>query len=347
MNRLYYLDWLRVLATVAVVTIHVAAGAGSVGKMEAGPGIDWSWLEANLFETLSRWAVPGFVMISGALLLQDKKNISLGEFFKKRASKVVIPFVGWSIIFYLYGAYKGYFPDTIKSGIKLFMTNGISYHFWFLYMIVGIYLITPLFQIFVRHASKQHLRYFLILWFYASVGTRFFDFFVGFHFSIELFYVTDYIGYFLLGYYLSQFEISKRGRVLSYIGACLGFLGTFFCTYYYIWKDNGVLNEYWYSYFSPTVLLFTIGLFIWFRYDFQGREKPLPFLFREINQASLGIYIFHFWLMNNFLWSVYLDVKAVIHPFFALPINLVITFVLSAVMAMVLKRIPLVKKLVP
>ncbi|MFJ7728356.1 acyltransferase [Neobacillus sp. NPDC097160] len=343
MKRLVYLDWLRVLATIAVVTIHVTAG--SVSKIQPGQHI--SWLEANLFETLSRWSVPGFVMISGALLLQDQRMLTLTEFLKKRASKVVIPFIVWSIFFYIYGAYIGYFPASIKSGIKLFITNGISYHLWFLYMIVGIYLITPLLQIFVRQASKQHIQYFLLLWLYASVATRLSDFLIGVRFSIELFFVTDYVGYFLLGYFLSHFEVPKRWRVISYIGACLGFIGTFWGTYYYTLKGNGILNENWYSYFSPTVLLFTIGIFVWFRYHFQESVQPLPLLLRGINQASLGIYIFHFWLMNNFLWKVYPQVGAHFHPIIALPINLLITVILSTVLTLILKKIPLVKKLVP
>ena len=208
MKRLVYLDWLRVFATIAVVTIHVAAGAGSVGEMQ--PGKSLNWLEANLFETLSRWSVPGFIMISGALLLQGQKITSLGVFLKKRLSKVVIPLVGWSILFYLYGCYKGYFIFSLNSGVKLFITNGISDHLWFLYMIIGIYLIAPLLQIFVKHATKQHIQYFLLLWLYSSVVTRLSNFWLGFNLSIELFYVTDYVGYFLLGYYLNQYEIPKR-----------------------------------------------------------------------------------------------------------------------------------------
>jgi surface polysaccharide O-acyltransferase-like enzyme len=345
MKRLVYLDWLRVFATIAVVTIHVAAGAGSIGEMQ--PGESLNWLESNLFETLSRWSVPGFIMISGALLLQSQKITSLGVFLKKRLSKVVIPLVGWSILFYLYGCYKGYFIFSLNSGVKLFITNGISDHLWFLYMIIGIYLITPLLQIFVKHATKKHIQYFLLLWLYSSVVTRLSNFWLGFHLSIELFYVTDYVGYFLLGYYLNQYEIPKRWRILSYIGASIGFIGTFFGTYYYTLKGKGILNDYWYGYFSPTVLLSAIGLFLWFQYHFKEVERPLPRMFQWVNSASLGVYILHYWLMNNFLWMVFPEVKTYFHPLISLPINLGITVFISTVLSMILKKIPLVKKLIP
>lgn len=89
MKRLVYMDWLRVLATIAVVTIHVSAGYVSV--LDANNAS--RWMAGNLFESISRASVPIFVMISGALLLKGTKDISVGEFLQKRASKVIIPFI--------------------------------------------------------------------------------------------------------------------------------------------------------------------------------------------------------------------------------------------------------------
>ena len=341
MDRFYYLDWLRVFATVCVVIIHVAAGY--VGNMNSN--YETHWLIGNLFETLSRWSVPGFVMVSGALLLRDSRELGYWEFLKKRASKVIIPFLGWSILFYLFGAYMGYFPSTIKHAIKLFISNEISYHFWFLYMIIGIYLITPLFQVFVRHAKKQHIEYFLVLWLYVSFATRLMEFWFGIHLSLELFFVKDYVGYFLLGYYLSQFEIARKWRIASYIGMLVGFVGTFACTYYFTISADGQFNDFWYSYFSPTVLLSVIGLFIWFRYNV--KERTLPLLAQWINQASLGIYIIHYWLLNNLLWRVFPKVESYFHPILSISINIGITFILSLTIILLIKRIPIVKKLVP
>ncbi|KFM99549.1 hypothetical protein D0U04_17725 [Bacillus clarus] len=343
MKRLVYMDWLRVLATIAVVTIHVAAGYVSV--------LDSNnlsrWMSGNLFESLSRASVPIFVMISGALLLKGTKDISILEFLQKRASKVIIPFVGWSTLFYLYGAYIGYFPASLKQGIKYFLTDSIGGHLWFLYMIVGIYLITPLLKIFVKNAGKREVEYFLILWLYASVILKLIKYYYPINFNIELFYVTNYVGYFLLGYYLSNYDITKKWRNISYIGGFVGFIGTFFITYHYTVKADGQLDQFWYEYFAPGVLLMAIGLFVFFRYTFQNSERKLPFLLRGINQASLGIYILHFFLLNNFLYKVFPKVNAHVHAILAIPINVIIAIVLSMVITLVLQRIPVVKRLVP
>ncbi|EEM02980.1 hypothetical protein bmyco0002_46410 [Bacillus pseudomycoides] len=342
-NRLVYMDWLRVLATIAVVTIHVAAG--SVSTLD--PNKLSNWMAGNFYESLSRASVPIFVMISGALLLRGNKESSIFEFLQKRASKVIIPFVGWSALFYLYGAYMGYFPASLKQGIKYFLTNQIGGHLWFLYMIVGIYLIAPLLKVFVKNAKKSYIQYFLILWLYASVILNLMQYYYPINFNIELYFVTNYVGYFLLGYYLSHYEITKKWRNISYIGGCLGFIGTFFITYYYTVQANGQLDQFWYGYFAPNVLLMAIGLFVFFRYAFQNSEGKLPFLLRGINQASLGIYILHFFLLNNFLYKVFPKVNEHAHAILAIPINVMITIGLSMLITLVLQRITVVKKLVP
>ncbi|WP_099354845.1 acyltransferase [Fredinandcohnia onubensis] len=342
MNRLLYFDWLRAFATFAVVAIHATAGYVS----QLHPDHETTWFIGNFFETISRWAVPAFVMISGALLLKDQREMTSWDFFKKRVGKVLIPFVSWSIFFYLYGYFMGYYPFSLKEGVKLFITNGIIGHFWFFYMIIGLYLITPLLKIFVKHAQKQHIEYFLILWLYASVVTKMTNFFFSMKFSIELYYVTDYVGYFLLGYYLNQFEIKKVWRKVAYTGSIIGFISTFWFTYLYtVNNEDGILSQFWYEYFSPTVLLNIVGLFIFFRYNFKERRLPLVIL--AISKASLGIYIIHYWLLNNFLWRVFPIVESTFHPIFVIPINILITFILSLIIILILIRIPLIKKLVP
>lgn len=164
-------------------------------------------------------------------------------------------------------------------------------------------------------------------------------------FSIELFFVTDYVGYFVLGYYLFHYEIQKRCRVLAYIGLIIGLISTYFLTYFYTIRSENKLDEFWYGYFSPNVLLVSIGMFVLFRYHFNTRK--LPFIFTEINKASFGIYIINMWLLNNYLWRVLQIVNEQFHPLIGIPLNIMITIVLSAVIITILRRIPIIIRLVP
>jgi surface polysaccharide O-acyltransferase-like enzyme len=199
-QRIFYLDWLRVAATIMVVTIHVSAW--DIGNMHHGPLS--KWLAANLYESISRASVPLFVMISGALMLGPHHEIGYKAFLQKRLTKVLIPLAGWSFIYYLYLIHRGdYAAFSIKHFIRLAMTNGISTHFWFMYMILGLYLISPLVNILIKNAAKKDIQYFLLLWLFASVIIKFMKYLLGFGPNIELYFVTDYVGYFVLGYYLS------------------------------------------------------------------------------------------------------------------------------------------------
>lgn len=211
-------------------------------------------------------------------------------------------------------------------------------------MIIGLYLITPLLKIFVNNAQRKHFEYFLILWFFASIFSRFSNYWFNVPLSLELFFVTDYVGYFILGYYLSQFEFNSRWKNFFYSSLVIGPLTTFFLTYYFT-LQKGALDEYWYGYFSPSVVLSAAGLFILFRYHFNNRS--LPFILSKINMASLGIYILHYWLMIYFLWRVYPKIETLLPTIFIIPVNIIITIVISAIITLIIKRVPLLKRLVP
>lgn len=343
MKRVLYLDWLRVIATIAVVTIHVSSSTVSANLYDGRS----YWLSGNLFESFSRFAVPMFVMISGTLLLSSSKEIAYTQFLSKRISKVFIPLIGWSIIYFLYWYSQGAFDLSIKTFIKAFLKNGISYHLWFLYMILGLYLIAPLVKIFIQHASKKDIHYFLLLWFYASIIVKWMNYFFGYSFNVELYYVTNYVGYFILGYYLANYEITPKWRKLSYVGSLLGLVATFVLTYYYTRKAGGQLNEYWYEYFSPNVFLVTVGLFLFGKYELSRKKEQLSFIGNIINNTSFGIYLAHMLVLIVFEKNLFQSIGNAIHPILGIPIKVLITLIISSILVLILKKIPFLNKLVP
>lgn len=344
MKRLIYLDWLRIFAIIAVVTIHTSAGTVTANLYENPQSY---WLSGNLYEALSRVSVPLFVMISGALMLRSEKKIAYREFFQKRLSKILIPLIGWSIIYYIYKVYMGIFPlSGIEFG-KLFLNSGISVHFWFLYMILGIYLITPLVKLLINHATRRDIEYFLVLWVIASVIFKFVLYFFDIKIRIELNFVTNYVGYFVLGYYLSHFDIRKSWRVLSYFGTIVGLFLTFFLTYVFTVRNDGGLEEFWYEYLSPNVWLVSIGIFLFFRYALPSGMNRVPRALAIISRTSFGIYLVHMLVMSVFTSRIFNFIFDGLHPILSIPVYVAITITISIVMVVILERIPLVKKLVP
>ena len=102
-NRLYYFDYLRVIAILGVLCIHVAAPY--VTMYLKLPNIQWQ--ASVVLNGLVRWCVPIFFMVSGALLL-GRKEEPLTNFFKKRANRILIPFIIWSIGYYIWRQFFWY-----------------------------------------------------------------------------------------------------------------------------------------------------------------------------------------------------------------------------------------------
>nr|WP_246226808.1 acyltransferase family protein [Entomospira culicis] len=206
-----YLYLLRVVASVLVVLTHVVSGL-----------ILFQYKEDNfpafllLMNAFSRGAVPIFVMITGVLFL-SKSTFNL----RQRLRDIIVPMIIWTVIYLFLYRYILYPVDLISYGDYLstlglkrslvfmfFHNQGIVYHLWYLYMIVGIYLAMPFLQKIAQNSAKNELRYGLLLWLAFTIGwntvVTFQEFFPQEfpYLSISLPIFSDYIGYLFLGYYL-------------------------------------------------------------------------------------------------------------------------------------------------
>ena len=161
------IDWisnLKLIALYAVIVLHCSSPLlAQFGKVAVG-----DWLTADIFNALTRFAVPAFVMITGALLLH--KEYEIGSFLKKRLSRVVIPFLFWSLVYIAYSWYNEEitFGSDIGANIRQvlhLLKYGSSYHLWYVYMLIGLYFFIPVIGKFVRNASENEILYFLIVWF--------------------------------------------------------------------------------------------------------------------------------------------------------------------------------------
>ena len=95
-ENLFWIDLIRVIASLGVIVIHVAADV--ITEWGAVPQ-GW-WWTTHLYDSLVRGCVPVFIMVSGALLLPSQET--LAEFFRKRFHRVMIPFLVWTVIYLLW-----------------------------------------------------------------------------------------------------------------------------------------------------------------------------------------------------------------------------------------------------
>ena len=125
-----YISNLRNIATFAVILLHVTAPfVLKFNKISFA-----SWQLANLLDSMLRFGVPVFVMISGAVLLDRSEPLNI--FLGKRLKRIFLPFLFWSIVYFIF-IYAGNFQKFSISQLAQILTDklltGTYYHLWYIY----------------------------------------------------------------------------------------------------------------------------------------------------------------------------------------------------------------------
>ena len=289
-----------------VVQIHTGefyyiGPGGSVLDTCAAHWVGW-------LNSLFRSCVPLFVMISGAFLFPVRNE---GAFFRKRFSRVLAPFVAWCAIYAFYFYWQG--TTTLQGALLDILKITVNFgtdvgHLWFVYMLLGIYLIAPVLSPWVECASRRSMERFLALWavsltipyihliFPEIWGEAFWNS------TPMLYYFTGYIGYAIAGAYFRRFHMQPSrtlsltaiGLILSgYAITALGFLHRLSTE-----KALPKLELTW-GYETINVAMMTVGLFLLFK-DIQPlKSDSAPWkLIRNISQKSYGMYLAHIIVLN-------------------------------------------------
>lgn len=341
-NRIWYFDFLRIIACVSVIVFHVVAQW--IHQADVGTS---TWMVFNGFDTLSRWAVPVFVMISGALFLAPERSFDFRVMLKKNLLRLVTAFVFWSALYAVVEYLQGL---RLRNVALHFISGGV--HLWFLYMLGGLYLLVPLLR---RIASSEKAtKYFLLLWFLFSIvldsckplvsylAPRYSGWVDTVTNNLNMHFVYGFTGYFLLGYYLHHYDISKKARRIIYALGGFGAVATFFATYLISKKANNLVDSY-YSYFALGVFFETIAVFVFFKYHApNAKDGAVQKLVGTISKCSFGIYLVHFLFVKYSAVIFRFDFYS-LGPLFAVPLLSVIVFVCSFVVSWLLNKIPVVK----
>lgn len=338
-ERVVYLDYLRVLATFAVMLIHITGKNWFTADVRSAV-----WLGFDLYESAARWCVPVFVMISGALFLG--KDVPIETIYKKYILRLAISFAVWSAVYALF--MQGQLSTRLAA-----LVRG-RYHMWFILMIAGLYMCLP----FLRPvaADAQKTRYFLILWLVFACllpqGLRLAEDFGGSTAgdiarvvgesaeNLHLHTVLGYSGYFLLGHALYRAEISPRQRRWLPAAGAAGFVLTAALTRL-VSVRTGAPSENYYGYLNANVLLEAAAVFVLFKYGRYGRGR-LDGWVKTLSEYSFGAYLVHV-LLIDLLDSLGLDTLSFCPAISPVCIALLV-FVLSFAVSAALHRIPIIKK---
>lgn len=337
-KRYDYMDWLRVLAIFTVVGVHVVSKIINTGHTG-----EWEWQLANWIDSGLRWCVPVFFMLSGALLLNLKREDPIGEFLKRRLTKVIIPLIFWSGVYIAYKVFEQGKTYTAWEMIVLFLTDDVYYHLWFMYVIIGLYIMAPFLKILVKNMDQKTFLYFLGIWLFFSGLLPFVQKMYGFEPALVAGLFQPYIGYFLLGAYLVRYPLPKKA-IWPLLGlSFIAYLATVYGTHNLTVK-NGELDEFYYEHYRPTQIVISIFVFALFQH-LGPRIKPNP-LITQISLATLGIYVIH--PLVQFYLNKFFDInETMVNALIGVPFVWILIFTISFLIVWVLKKVPGAKHIIP
>ena len=140
-------DLIRTFAIILVILLHASEETFPITAVVDQAAVV-RWWSTTIYNSLSRECVPLFVMLSGALLLQSYKiEEPLKVFFKKRLLRIGLPWIFFGAAYFAWSYLVKNNPVTFNS-VAQGIATGPYYQFWFLYMLLGLYLITPLLRVF-------------------------------------------------------------------------------------------------------------------------------------------------------------------------------------------------------
>jgi surface polysaccharide O-acyltransferase-like enzyme len=347
-------DLIRVVAIFTVILLHVNIFIDhSINEL----GVLHWWIAVDIYQFISRFGVPFFIMLSGALLLApSKKNEDIGFFFKKRFTRIGIPFIFWSAIFFIWAFYvenQPFTQDFIINGIL----KGPYPTFWYLYMLFGLYLITPLLRIMLAHFTDKLYKYFICLWFTGIAIVPMIEFVSGraFYLTGVVFLIPLCVGYFVIGTYLTKIQI--RRWILASL-TILSFTLTTIATYLLAGSNSSGSDTafFFHGNSSPTMIIATFSLFMLLNSYAKPKEKTQMEkpswkhrIMHVISENTLPLFLLHmiiiYLLEHGFFFSLTLTGNT-FDPILSVPLTATVTLILCIIIIIPLKKIPILKKLI-
>lgn len=329
-NRILFLDYLRVLACFLVIIVHVPEFSSGIFE--------------KITTYFARIAVPLFFMISGYLTLPFE--VSIKDLFKKRLSRLIFPFLMWSLIYatlpFLFGELSR--EDTLKQilNIPLELT---SPHLWYMYGIIGMYLFAPLISPWLKIASKKQISFYLLIWTFTLLFPYFIVKFPDIQMNemnsiFTLYYFSGYLGYFVLGFFIKKFpfNINKlKYNILFTVALLLNFIILFFAFFYL--KASIEVTRY----LTINVALFAFAIFMLVK-QIHFKNNYISKIIITFSINSFGIYLIHEFVLKYIVFK-YLNIFDFPLVIERISISL-ITFLISYLIILFINKVPASKYLI-
>lgn len=323
-ERNYNYDIMRIVACLMIICMHAPMPSEHAYPL---------FLNATGY-----FMAPGlclFFVLSGALLLPVKTDTF--TFLKKRLGKVVMPTLCFTLLYLILNAFSGADINWVKSICSIpFSPQGHGV-LWFMYTLIGLYLVSPIISRWLHKASKHELEFYLMLW-GVTLCFPLLSMFVETNLSNTgmLFYFSGYVGYFVLGHYLSKYPQALSLKVLA-LSTMIAIVAP--VAFKVLHLDVDFYSVFWYL--SIFVAILTVALFRLFTFKSIMLVKGtiVERIITTTSGLSFGIYLVHIAIMRNWLWKQewIMNIPNYYMQYIAI---VVLTFTISFIVAYLISLLP-------
>lgn len=353
-KRIFYFDNLRAIAIIGIIFCHASVYyiAGDMGTI--------NFYFSAFYDCFRDFSIPIFVMLSGALLIGKKD--SLVGFFKRRLSRIFIPFIFWYILYIIYSFIFIKKGIDLTNAIDIFLgkTGTLGVAFWFIWMIIIAYIAIFIINKFLAYAEEKGLEEKLIniLTALSVIYIVMFQLhlFGDAYYSSILTYYISFIPYTIIGYFLAnknilESKISTNKLVLATLILSVGL----YCSYVFGYVvpeslQNNSLTTL--PYFNVLILAMSSCIFLMFKYlsrtEFMtGLENgKMGNAIMTLSKYSYGIYLAHY-LVLFFIRRImvkFIDIST-LNSIIWIPIFVALTLTVSFVALYILDKIPYLERI--
>lgn len=312
MKKIHYLSYLRAVACIAIIILHTVDVAVILYQDHITNGERIASLSVVY---CMMWAVPCFVMVTGALLLSKDRTITIKDVFGKYILRVLIALFAASLVFALFNMLmnrEGFGVAFLARGFLNALTGNGWAHMWYLYLLIGLYLLMIFYRAVAHHVSDKEYRLLLLIYVvFLSILPllNMWNAKTGFYIHVS----SIYPFYLFAGYAVAE-EILKINKGISILLIVIGVAGIIASTILDA-KNARIAYGNLLGYSSIFVLLLAVGVFSFMKNFFGGQvlqatevvaaddpepeaseeKKPgiIGKIFLEIDRCSFGIYLIH------------------------------------------------------
>ncbi len=340
LEKINSFSYIRAVACIAVVLLHTVASASMLYNAQQS---SLQMLVSNALQHSLMWAVPCFVMVTGALLLDPARDLSYRKLFGKYILRVVLALALFCFVFRIFSMvmdHEAFHPAVLLDVIIQMLTAGSWSHLWYLYLLIGLYLLLPFYKKVAEHSSDTDLKYLLGVYFiFLSILPLLqkWNLSIGFYIHVA----TIYPFYLFCGYALHKGTLA----IGKWAGGCMFLFSTIAMIMVTLVFQNSrpEIPEALAGYSTVIVILQAVGLFSFLDQN-SGALSWCKRILLAIDRDSFSIYLVHMIFVRLFLRYLGYNPYRTASPLRFLGL-FVIIFLLSLGLSRLLKLIPGLKKI--